>query len=62
VPEPIFRVAGDIAVLAFEGVIYGIRRHVIPGVGTTAYTVREESERAPGDAAMLRRWLQEVAA
>jgi hypothetical protein len=60
-PEPSFRVAGDIAVIALEGMIYGIQRRMVPGMGTTAYAVRQEPERGREASDVLRRWLAEAA-
>jgi hypothetical protein len=60
--EPVFRVQGDIAVIAFEGALYGVQRRVVPGLGSTAYAVRHDFAHAPGEAAVLRRWLGEAAA
>jgi hypothetical protein len=44
-PEPSFRVKGEMAVIALEGTIYGIERRVLPDTGTTGYAVRREPER-----------------
>jgi hypothetical protein len=59
--EPAFRVEGNIAAISYEGMLFGVRRTPIAGLGTMAYAIKQEFERAPGDAAVLRSWLEAAA-